>query len=193
MRLESHYFRFPGNQKFQKRQHEIEELARNISSSDIEREIVVIAPNIDDYEALIERIFPRHFIQPPFMARKKLAEFPIVKTCLSLFDIIAGNFGRKAVVSFLLSPFICFLKDDERSVVDRKTRQAIIASGDDWKQFLNEKSVLGHVAQLIYELTSLRKKRGLEFLSHYVSFLKKVLVYESNDDIDGWIHCSECH
>jgi RecB family exonuclease len=161
---------------FQKREHEIEALAQRIAAEESEGQIAIIAPNLDECESPIERFFPRYSLAPPFKVRRRLAEFPIIKTCLSLFEIITGNYGRRAVVSFLRSPMVSFLDEEEKANADRMSRDRMIASGNDWQRLTEGEPVLLHIAAFINELRTLTKEKGMQFLSHYMHLLETIIV-----------------
>ena len=161
---------------FQKREHEIEALAQRIATQESEEDIAIIAANLDECESSIERFFPRYSLPPPFKVRRKLAEFPIIKTCLSLFEIITGNYGRRAVVSFLRSPLVLFLDEEEKAHADRISRDRMIASGNDWQKFAEGEPVLVHIAAFINELRTLKEEKGMQILSHYINLLQTIIV-----------------
>jgi ATP-dependent helicase/DNAse subunit B len=157
--------------KYERKSHEVEGIAINISRAEENSKIIVSSPDIEQYEKIFERIFRRYHICLPTTAHKKLIEFPIIKTILSLFEIMNQNLKRKSVISFLFSPFIKILKEDKKNYIDNLTREALIVSGNDWKRLKGEKEETRAVLNFISEVNLLKQKKGAAFIEHYLFLL----------------------
>ncbi|TES93645.1 MAG: PD-(D/E)XK nuclease family protein [Candidatus Cloacimonadota bacterium] len=161
--------------KYEKKENEVDAIARIIVEADVKKKIIIVSPEIDEYEKIFERIFPRYLIHPPSLSSRKLFEFPVIKTCLAIFEIINQHLRRRAVVSFLLSPFIKLLNEKERRRIDSITRKEMIVSGDDWKRIKNRAIEMRKISNFIEELKILKSKKGKAFIEKYLSLLDSLL------------------
>ncbi len=172
--------------KYQKKEHEIESIARKIDKQEITGDIVIVAPVIDEYESILQRVFARYHIAPPGLAYKKLSESPVIKSCMALFDLINERFRRRAMLSFLLSPFTSFFEQDERKHIDRLTRNEMIVDGNDWMKLKTNTPGIGKIIQLVRELSVLKTKKGIPFLDHYISLLLSLIHPEYEEEISAF-------
>ena len=168
---------------FGKKEHEVDAIAKIGDNEGFDKKIVIVSPDIDDYEKIFERIFPRYSMYPPSLSRRKLSQFPVIKTCLAIFEIINQHFRRRAVVSFLLSPYIKLLKEKEKRHIDRITREEMIVSGNDWKRLIDRQAEMSRVLNFIGELTILKSKKGKAFIEHYLSLLDSLLNIKDETEI----------
>ena len=164
--------------KNEKKENEVDTIARMVAKTDMDEPFVVISPDINEYENTFARILPRYNIHPPALSQRKLSQFPIIKTCLALFEIINQNLKRRAVVCFLLSPHIKLLKDREKKLIDRITKKELIVSGKDWNRLKGIAEETVNVSSFINELVTLKKKRGKSFIEHYISLLDSLMNIE---------------
>jgi hypothetical protein len=169
--------------RYQKKEHEVEAIAKSIQSRDLNEKITIISPNIDSYEKVFARIFPLYSIHSPLLSKKELAQFPIIKTCMAPFEIITQNFSRRSVVSFLLSPLVKILKKTERRNFDRVTRERLIVSGRDWEKIIESVNDWGTVTDFINRLNILKTQKGLDFLNHYIALLDLTVAVEDENEI----------
>ncbi|MCK4235342.1 PD-(D/E)XK nuclease family protein [candidate division WOR-3 bacterium] len=169
--------------KYEKKEHEVDAIARKVKDENPDKNIIIISTEIENYTRTFERIFPRYSIHPSSLFRKELIQFPVIKTCLAIFEIIHQNFKRRAVVSFLMSPYIKILKDNERMIIDKVTREEMIVSGDDWKRIIDREGKFRVVSNFIKELNILKSKKGTAFIEQYVSILNNLIQLDEDIEI----------
>jgi len=168
---------------YEKKEHEVEGIAKIVNREGLDKKIVIISPAVDEYEKTFERIFPQYYIQLPSLSQKLLSEFPIIKTCLAIFEIINRHLTRKSVVNFLLSPYVKLLQEKEKRLTDIKTREHMIVSGDDWKRLKDKGTEMRTVSNFVGQLRLLESKTGLSFINTYLSLLQLIINVENEDDI----------
>ena len=169
---------------FKGKEQEVENIAKKAKKLSGEKKVAIISPDITEYEKTFERVFPLYNITLPSFARNKLSEFAVVNTCLSIFEVINQQLKRKAVVSFLLSPYVKLLDSHLKKVLDITTRELMIASGEDWERLKETKEEeMGTVLRFTNELKLLSKKHGIAFLDSYLSLLNTTLNIEDQEDL----------
>ena len=168
------------------KEQEVEAIAKKVDEERMSKKIVIVSPEIDKYEKIFERIFPLYSIEPPSLSQMKLSENPIVKTCLAIFEIINQRLKRKSVVSFLLSPHIKLLKQKEKRILDTKTREELIVSGDDWQRLKDQGAEMRKVINFTRELMLLASKKGLAFIHSYLALLNSLLDIEDENDLKAY-------
>jgi len=171
---------------YDKKDYEVENIVRELNKEDIVGKVVIVSPEIDEYEKPFRRIFPLYSKIPPSVGKRKLSELPVIKTCLAILEIIQQQLRRRAVVSFLVSPYINLLQEKEKRIIDIRTKEQIIVSGNDWERLWNSDSAMQKVSKFIKQLTMLESKKGIAFIDAYITILDTFLYLQVENDLKAY-------